>query len=326
VTKLAISFHVGKRDQASTDTFITDLRSRLVVVPHLTTDGFQPYIAAVGASFMGSADYGMVQKNYSRGATRGPDHRYEPPRDPFITRTPIQGSPNVETMNTVHVERLNALTLGDIETTAKLVFEAVSPQAYTEFSNWDAETKRLVRLEFGQNEIIDTGTNEVQTLDVTGTVSGGTFTISHMGNTTPTLAYNISNANLTSALEALPSIGAGNVTVGGGPLPTDTTVTFSGNLAGRRIGTAVTGYSPASPLTVTTALTGGGSLAVVQTTPGTGSRRAVAVDLPGIWTAFDLTGDDEGTRTYELELTGVYDTTNSFLARILCINNRTAAW
>jgi hypothetical protein len=221
---------------------------------------------------------------------------------------------------------LNALTLGDIETAAKLVFEAVSPQAYTEFSNWDAETKRLVRLEFGQNEIIDTGTNEVQTLDVTGTVSGGTFTISHMGNTTPTLAYNISNANLTSALEALPSIGAGNVTVGGGPLPTDTTVTFSGNLAGRRIGTAVTGYSPASPLTVTTALTGGGSLAVVQTTPGTGSRRAVAVDLPGIWTAFDLTGDDEGTRTYELELTGVYDTTNSFLARILCINNRTAAW
>ena len=105
--KIVISFHVGKRDGASTDAFITDLRSRLRVVPHITTDGWQPYISAVGESFKGCADYGQVVKNYRTGSSRGPDHRYEPPRDPFITKTPIMGDPREETMSTSHIERLN---------------------------------------------------------------------------------------------------------------------------------------------------------------------------------------------------------------------------
>lgn len=107
VTKLVIAYYVGKRDQPSTDAFIIDLRSRLTVVPHLSTDGFSPYAQAVGASFLGVADYGMVVKNYSRGAQRGPDHRYEPPRDPFITKTAVQGAPDLERLSTSHVERNN---------------------------------------------------------------------------------------------------------------------------------------------------------------------------------------------------------------------------
>ena len=86
--KIVISFHVGKRDQASTDTFVADLRARLRVVPHITTDGWRPYVSAVGESFSGCADFGQVVKNYRTGSSRGPDHRYEPPRDPFITKTP----------------------------------------------------------------------------------------------------------------------------------------------------------------------------------------------------------------------------------------------
>ncbi|WP_438014949.1 hypothetical protein WMF18_29195 [Sorangium sp. So ce315] len=35
-TKLAISFHVGKREDGSTWDFVADLRSRLSVVPHVT--------------------------------------------------------------------------------------------------------------------------------------------------------------------------------------------------------------------------------------------------------------------------------------------------
>ena len=102
-----ISFHVGKRDQASTDTFIADLRARLRVVPHITTDGWRPYVSAVGESFSGCADFGQVVKNYTTGSRRGPDHRYEPPRDPFITKTPSMGSPDMAKLSTSHVERLN---------------------------------------------------------------------------------------------------------------------------------------------------------------------------------------------------------------------------
>ena len=109
-SKIVISFHVGKRDQASTDAFIGDLRARLRVVPHLTTDGWKPYVSAVGESFPGCADFGQVVKNYRQGVSRGPDHRYEPPRDPFVTKKMIAGSPREETMSTSHVERLN-LTL-----------------------------------------------------------------------------------------------------------------------------------------------------------------------------------------------------------------------
>lgn len=106
-SKIVISFHVGKRDQASTDTFIADLRARLRVVPHITTDGWRPYVSAVGESFSGCADFGQVVKNYTTGSRRGPDHRYEPPRDPFITKTPVMGSPDMAKLSTSHVERLN---------------------------------------------------------------------------------------------------------------------------------------------------------------------------------------------------------------------------
>lgn len=107
VTKLLLAFEVGKRDQAHTDRFITDLRARLTVVPHITTDGFSPYESAIASSFAGVADYGVVVKNYRVGSSRGPDHRYEPPRDPFITKRPVQGVPNMATLSTSHVERVN---------------------------------------------------------------------------------------------------------------------------------------------------------------------------------------------------------------------------
>ena len=107
VTKLVIAYYVGKRDHESADAFIADLRARLTVVPQLATDGFVPYIEAIRAWFMGSVDYGAVVKNYRTGSKRGPDHRYEPPRDPFITKTPIFGAPDMALLSTSHIERNN---------------------------------------------------------------------------------------------------------------------------------------------------------------------------------------------------------------------------
>lgn len=87
-SKLVISWLVGKRDQAHTDRFTMDLRSRIILIPQVTTDGFGAYRKAVGAAFMGSVDYGQCIKQY--GYNRSPDHRYEPVRDAhFIKKVAI---------------------------------------------------------------------------------------------------------------------------------------------------------------------------------------------------------------------------------------------
>ena len=129
-SRLAIAFYVGKRDQVSTDIFITDLRARLVVMPAMTSDGFSPYISAILASFGSSIDYAMTIKNYRTGSKRGPDHRYEPARDPFITKKPVFGSGWRSTTDTIC--RSRALTMG-LECRARGAAELCSRRAASEF-------------------------------------------------------------------------------------------------------------------------------------------------------------------------------------------------
>ncbi|MRG91591.1 IS1 family transposase [Polyangium spumosum] len=107
--KLLVSYRVGKRDEANTKAFVADLRARLVTIPELSTDGWQSYPVAVGQSFGGAVDHAVIQKNYSKkGRREGPaDHRYEPPRDPFITKKTAHGAPNLDRASTSHVERAN---------------------------------------------------------------------------------------------------------------------------------------------------------------------------------------------------------------------------
>jgi hypothetical protein len=72
--------------------------------------------------------------------------------------------------------------------------------------------------------------DEVQTVTVTGSPSGGDFTLTFGANTTSAIAYNASAVTVQTALRALASIGSGNVNVSGsagGPY----TVEFVGSLA-----------------------------------------------------------------------------------------------
>lgn len=105
------------------------------------------------------------------------------------------------------------------------------------------------------------GTSEVQTVATTGIPTGGTFKLSFKGQQTAAIAYNADATAVDTALEALSTIGSGNVTCGGGPLPTGVTVTFAGALAGRAV-----------PLLTLTdnSLTGGSSptVTITETTPG----------------------------------------------------------
>lgn len=106
-----------------------------------------------------------------------------------------------------------------------------------------------------------THANAVQTVTITGTPSGGTFTLTMGGQTTTAIAYNAAPAAVQAALVALSTIGAGNALVTGntgGPY----TVTFQGALANTTI--AAMTASGAS-------LTGGASPNVVVAVVNAGS-------------------------------------------------------
>jgi len=114
-------------------------------------------------------------------------------------------------------------------------------------------------------------TNEVQQIAITGTPTGGDFTITWNGETTDDIPYNANAAAVLAALEALDSIEPGDVTVGGGALPgTPITVTFKGVYSGENV----------AAMTTTDSLTGGTApaSAVTTTTPGADN----AVDIPAV--------------------------------------------
>lgn len=98
------------------------------------------------------------------------------------------------------------------------------------------------------------GTNEEQNVAITGTPTGGSFTLSLLGYVTSSIAYNAATSAVQTALEALASVGTGNVTVGGSVGDYD--VEFVGDLAGINLPTMVASAS----------LTGGTSPAVNVTT------------------------------------------------------------
>jgi hypothetical protein len=92
------------------------------------------------------------------------------------------------------------------------------------------------------------GTNEVQTVTITGGPTGGSFTLNVPGyGGTGNIAWNANAAAVQTALQAVTSL-SGNVTCAGGPLPaTPVTCTFTGDLKEKTI----------AVMTTTNALTGG---------------------------------------------------------------------
>ncbi|KPI31341.1 hypothetical protein OV320_2557 [Actinobacteria bacterium OV320] len=105
------------------------------------------------------------------------------------------------------------------------------------------------------------GTDEVQTVTITGTPTGGTYTLTLSGQTTSAIAYNATASAVQSALEGLSNLAPGDVVCAGGPHPgTPVTVTFGGDYDGEDV----------PQMTATGSFTGGTSPAVTvsTTTPG----------------------------------------------------------
>ena len=94
---------------------------------------------------------------------------------------------------------------------------------------------------------VSMGFTSPKTVTITGTPTGGTFTLSVGGQTTGPIAYNATATTVQTALQALSTVGAGHVTVtgsAGGPY----TITFDETVSGT--------------LTASASLTGGTSPAV----------------------------------------------------------------
>ncbi len=112
------------------------------------------------------------------------------------------------------------------------------------------------------------GTNEVQTLTFSGSISGGSFILSFNNRQTGAITWSATNGTLVSnidvSLEALASIGSSGVVTAVGTMTAGIgtiTVTFSGTKNAK--------LDVSQMIVVNNALTGAGALvAVTTTTPG----------------------------------------------------------
>lgn len=103
------------------------------------------------------------------------------------------------------------------------------------------------------------GVNEKETISSTGTVSGGTFTLTYSAQTTAAIPFNATAFQVQAALIALSNIGPNEVRCSGGPWPAvPIVVDFDGTLSGTLTGapmtittTSLTGSTPGGTITRT---------------------------------------------------------------------------
>ena len=144
---------------------------------------------------------------------------------------------------------------------------------------------------------------EVQTLTITGSPAGGTFTITYAGQTTTALDWDSTATEVETALRALSNIGPLDVVCGGGPLPgTAVTITFVGAL----------NQTDVALMTTTDSLTGGSApaSAIAQTTAGSVPTDMVQAPMPSnMW---DIYVDDSWANLGNTHYGGAYVFNPSF--------------
>ena len=105
-TKLVLAWHLGKRDQLSTDIFIDRLgRATSKDRYQLTSDGLRHYSKAVKAQLRGRVDYAKLVKVYSN--PRDGETRYSQGEVVDAVPVPVMGNPKRPMICTSHVERQN---------------------------------------------------------------------------------------------------------------------------------------------------------------------------------------------------------------------------
>jgi IS1 family transposase len=106
-TKLVCSWQVGRRDWATANQFVADLRSRLANRVQLTTDGNRLYLGAVYTHFDVDVDYAVLMKLYAGAPRAEGDTRYSPAVCIGAEKKPKIGNPDSKHISTSYVERQN---------------------------------------------------------------------------------------------------------------------------------------------------------------------------------------------------------------------------
>ncbi|NQT03202.1 MAG: flagellar hook-basal body complex protein [Planctomycetes bacterium] len=159
-------------------------------------------------------------------------------------------------------------------TTGTITFSGYKPDGTALGSTPTTDLTMDVTATTTLNDVLDflnNKTNEQQTITITGTPTGGSFTLDFSATGTPaTVAYNATAAQVQTALESLSSISAGDVKCTGGALPgTPVVVEFTGALAATDASLIVIddtgltgGASPAG--TVTETIKGSATLGILE--------------------------------------------------------------
>lgn len=116
----------------------------------------------------------------------------------------------------------------------------------------NVQDRGMVDVYCGTNIVADGVVSEVQTLTPSGTISGGTFTLTARGYTTSALPFGATAAQIAAALNALPGVFCSAT---GGPISTTAVVvTFkdSGDVAQLVVNSSLTGSTPVVTPSTTT--------------------------------------------------------------------------
>jgi hypothetical protein len=96
---------MGKRDQATTDVFIENLRLATRGNFQITTDGFQPYKSAISTTLSDRCDFAQLIKVYR--TPQDGEKRYSPAEVAATEVVPVMGRPDPARICTSIVERSN---------------------------------------------------------------------------------------------------------------------------------------------------------------------------------------------------------------------------
>jgi IS1 family transposase len=104
-SRAIIAYRTGKRDGATTDEFVQDLRERVIGAPEISTDGLRFYNTAIRDAFDGRAAHGQIIKTYSvtNLAAKDAARRYSPAEVIAVEREVVNGAPMH--ISTSYVER-----------------------------------------------------------------------------------------------------------------------------------------------------------------------------------------------------------------------------
>jgi IS1 family transposase len=103
-SKLILSHVVGKRDDATCDTFLSRLNRATTGRTQVTADGFRTYTYSVPSHLGSRVDFAQLIKTYKSSQT---ETRYSPATIEKIEKVVRFGNPDEDKISTSYVERFN---------------------------------------------------------------------------------------------------------------------------------------------------------------------------------------------------------------------------